>query len=248
MFDKLTQENLLYAISIGFGTKVIYTGLRFGKMMLHKKHRNQFLIKEAPWIAIAGICFLLTDFFNSWLVVLSTFGLFTAIYAAHIREQETYPVLRKNAIAKDTIITLVWVGVTIIYPFKLKYGITTNTELIYILMQLFFVAMLTIPFDFRDAESELQKGFSTLPTKYGIDSTKKICRALAMLAWICSGFLGLPFLLLMSVLVVIYLRSLNSINSSWTFEKYTIHFDGLLILQGLILLIMSMLDLESLLV
>lgn len=219
----------LLALSAGLAVFVAYQVLRSSQ---------RFSLIVVISIALAAISALyFAD--ASWQVYLNygLSGLFTIGYGIH----QFFPMysqfsLRKNAWVKLVTIGLCWVSISTIAP-VMHVSAWSSSSLVFVLAQFFFVVMLCIPFDFYDAQLQQSNGFETLPGLLGRPLTIKISRMIAVLAWMFAGFYHIAFFYAMSVSVICFLFALQIDKTTWVFEKYSLVFDGLMILQMLLLLV-----------
>ena len=230
---ELVLETLFYSLSVGIATKVAYTYLRRGDTYHIYKERKKTVGQLLPLALAALLLFVLSSppiyayFVGAFSVVL------IIMYSAHFFASESRFSFRRSALLKVIVIALVWLTTIVILPLVWSPNFPNTRHLLFLAMQLFFVLALTIPFDIHDADEESEKGFQTIPSKFGLAATNQICRALAILCWISSGFLGLSVFLIMSILIVIYLRVLHMPNKHWTKQTFILYFDGIGILQPL---------------
>ncbi len=241
LFDSLQLTNLYYAIAVGFGAKWIYSALRIGDSILAKEKGLQFLKSEFVFIVLS-LVFWLASYPSviEWIGLLASMFL-CVLYGLHIfGPKATRISLRQPGWLKLFTIAIVWLSITVIIPMvRVSIPLQAN-QWHFILLQLLWLCCLIIPFDFLDHKQQKSLGFPTIASDYGVEKTKQIGRSIALLTWIVAGLYSVPMLFTMSILILIYLFLLHSKKiESWTFQTYSLSFDGLLILQALLILMCS---------
>lgn len=226
-----------YVFAIIFGTKFLYTLLRKGKQLQQKEEQKKILTREGVFALISAAFFLLAlptyqQWFNVFISIVLVF-----FYGAYLifPKLETYS-LRKNGWLKLICIGLVWSILTAIVPFEaMNHGMISKNYL-YAFIQFLFIIALTIPFEIFDTDKLNDNNFHTVPDKIGIDLSKKLARGLIFSCWVLSGFVSLPVFYSMIICTILYLKWLNQDIQKQSLSQITLRFDGLILLQNLLMI------------
>ena len=199
--------------------------------------RSQWIIVHKKTLMISlGICLLTVLFLCnnlSWTSIGIMIGaevLSTLYYLPAIN-------LRKQGYIKPFLVSLVWVISCSAVPLIENHLITTST-IYFLISQFFFIGMLCVLFDVKDAETDYLQGINTYANKFGFIFTKLFSIALIVLQLLflyLSGFLFLhliPTLLLSAISVCIIMLCNDKKHAFF----YYLLVDGLLLLQYLFLL------------
>ncbi len=149
--------------------------------------------------------------------------------------------LRSIPYLKVFIISIVWVWVTLLFPVYISQIKLTWEISIFVVSQLLFLLAVTIPFDIRDLKYD-SLFLKTIPQIIGAKNARSLCLLLlalsSLLAILYLYFLGMN----KGIIAVIctWLFSWITLfrvkeNAKPTF--YTINVDGLLLIQGIMVLI-----------
>ena len=122
------------------------------------------------------------------MVSLIPFGLFTIFYVVPFSHfTNSNKSLRTLGGIKIFLIAFSWAGVTVLFPL-VDYNMPVTADALVLFLQRFlFVLVITIPFDIRDLNYDIDS-LKTLPQVLGVEKVKKLGLFLLML------FLGLNFL------------------------------------------------------
>lgn len=124
--------------------------------------------------AMTGCIYYALNFRLTEILVLVPFVAATVFYVFPFKKGVTG--LRNIPALKLFLISATWTGVTMVFPL-FAAGIQ-QTELVYfhVLQRFLFVFAITIPFDIRDAQFDLEE-LSTLPQALGVNTSKLIAIA-----------------------------------------------------------------------
>ena len=233
LFGKITYSELLYAIAIFFGTKVVYTVLR-------REDIERALKEDAPFTIMAIISLLASRLITHHYLLMGMAIIITLLYGLHLFGKQVKQFsLRNSAWLKLIAIAVVWVLVTVVIPLNLQQHPLTKPAILFIISQLFFVFALSLPFDFSDAVRQEVLGFKTLPRVLGNKLALQLARLIIFCAWAFAGFAALPIFYVMCLCVLVYLKFLHSDLKQFSIKDFMLRFDGLLILQAILLCIAS---------
>ncbi len=260
----LSSPLFYYSAFVFFATVFIYNLQRiFYKKTENKSHqsirriwifRNQNLIKILTVIGFAGMTILF--FFNDIRILVFLSPLFVLSIAYF------FPLvkLRNNAWVKLFTLALVWTLTTALVPILLKKNMNMHlAELIWnyypenyfrivlhISTRFCFMLAICIPFDLRDMKLDAEENIITLPQKFG----EKRSRNLALSVTIIYGMLliseyifritslkTLVVLLINMVITLVFIMLSNSKRSEYFFVA---GIDGMMILQGMMLILSSL--------
>lgn len=211
---------------------------KYGKPHLLEKFSNQYKF----FIYVLNILALLIGFYELiqleiiQFLYLFPFVVLTLLYA--------YSFIGKNGIRhsirfipgiKIFVIAFVWAGTVVFFPITSSIGLDTN-HVVYFLGLMFFVVVLTLPFDIRDLTFD-EKNIRTLPMLLGVKGVKFLGFVLLMFAigvhLFVFGLFGFwPFLLTSIVLILLLIFSKE--NQSKYYASFWV--EGLPILYYLLLL------------
>ncbi len=146
--------------------------------------------------------------------------------------------LRKHGYIKPFLVSLVWVISCSVVPLIENHLITTAT-IYFSLSQFFFIGMLCVLFDVKDAETDYLQGINTYANKFGFFFTKLFAITLIVLQ---LGFLYLSGFLLVHLLPILLLSAISVFIITLCNDKkhaffYYLLVDGLLLLQYVFLLL-----------
>lgn len=223
-----------------FLTKASYTILRKSDFFQFSELRNHIQSQELPIFGL-GLIFLAIGGLNWIQLLLSIVAcILTLTYGMHVFYKEKSKTLRSSAVLKLIVISAVWTLIVVVVP---MIGIKTNLgykEVIFIIMQFFFILAIAIPFDIIDHKRQSSMGFSTLPSLYGVPTTKQIARSVIILTWIAAGLQGFLMMIIMSFFTLVYLRFLQ-LDIERSEVTTSIRFDGLVLLQALTIITLMLL-------
>lgn len=241
-YETMLFLNLVVSINIiiftGLATLFVYNADRLVLIKYLKSSkitRHEWLVsnKNILWI-ITGIAFLgmLVFLFSlapsSWLF-LGVLGILSLAYAMPIMGKS----LRSVPGLKTILLITVWIGVCFILPIlEQPERFYWNEKLLISLLERgFFLFIMAICFDIRDAEQDLQTKVLTLPTIFGVNATRKWCLILLLFGTACCSLIPdtrylSPIYALFAILIALGLKRGKEI-------FYGIGIDGLLILRAL---------------
>ncbi|MFT4664419.1 MAG: 4-hydroxybenzoate polyprenyltransferase [Polaribacter sp.] len=136
------------------------------------------------YAAVAGVgclyCFLYLDRALQWALILP--GLFSLAYVIPFLGNKKR--LRDVNHVKIYLIAIVWAFVTVVLPaLELKQA-TTLPVLLMFIERVFFIFIITLPFDIRDLKVDAFSEVKTLPAQLGLEKTLKLgysCAAVFLL-------------------------------------------------------------------
>jgi len=208
------QEALDYLVF--YGTILAYNFVKYAEVS-KLYHRNLTTALKSIQI-LSGVSLVLVFYYASkltWqtLLFFIPFGVLTVLYAIPF-----FSGFRKNlrniSFIKNSVIALVWAGVTVLIPaINAQKSIDTTIVLLF-LQRFILIIVLMIPFDIRDVAFD-KTSLKTLPQQIGIEKTKKIGYLLLMFSMLIE-FLVAPnqsfrnaFLILFFVLIFLLMRAKN---------------------------------------
>lgn len=162
--------NLLFFIFLGSITGynfVKYAGI--AKLQHSRLAGNLKLIQIFSLFCFIGLVFISFKQNIKVLALSAILGLFTMLYAAPILKNKRN--LRNIAGFKIFIIALVWAGVSVLLPLIIFEEISNWELLILFIQRLFFVIVITLPFEIRDLDFDASH-LQTIPQQFGIKKTK----------------------------------------------------------------------------
>ncbi len=243
LVNGINTQAIYFCLAVTFAGQLTYSFLRWGHRILERAIFQSVIKKYWMSIIAAPVFFFFAHLTFPSLLLMALSTLLTFFYGMHIFGSRAQSFsLRQSAWFKLVSICLVWLIITVGVPFIQSATPYKHALVLYALMQFLYLFCLTIPFDNVDAPLQSNRGFETLYSTYGQQNTLKIARAAAILCWMIAGFLGFPFLLVMSVLIALFLHLVNRDQSSWSPSRYTLYFDGLVLLQAILFLVISYLQ------
>lgn len=149
--------------------------------------------------------------------------------------------LRKHGYIKPFLVSAIWTISCCVVPL-LENKLLNTTSLFYCISQFFFISHLCVVFDIKDMEDDYLKGVNTYANKLGITITKVIAIALIILT---SLFLYLHTSDFYYVLAGVLISVVSGVSVFLTNENkhsfyYYLWIDGLLILQAIIYITLSL--------
>lgn len=227
-----------YVLAVAFGTKFIYSLLREGQVLQHKQQQISFFKREGIYALAALICSILAlPTISQWYLVFFSVLLLFA-YGGYILFPKLKPFsIRKNGWVKLISIGLVWSILTVIVPFDAMNQGMHNGNYLYAFVQFLFIMALTLPFEILDTQTQENDNFQTIPNQIGVDLSKKLGRGLIFSCWILAGFVSLPVFYSMIICTIFYLRWMNQDVQNQTLHQVTLRFDGLIILQSVLMIV-----------
>ncbi len=201
---------------------------------------NQFSIKILSIIGLVGVA--VSFFYNDYSIIFYLSPLLILSIAYFL----PFVKLRKNTWFKLFTLAVVWTMVTALVPSLLinPNPFSTNNILHYF-VRFFFIISICIPFDIRDMEVDKSESVFTLSQKLGENRTRWIA-VVCMLIYI--SLISIEFLCEMfTVKIFIALMITAIINATIVFMSsskrseyfYTALLDGTMILQGVVLILVT---------
>ena len=202
-FDIEHNETLGY---FTFYTSI--TGYNFVKYFGIAKFHHRSLTKNLKIIQVFSFfCFLFMCYYGAQLEVFTVllyacFGVLTLSYAIPFLSgfQKN---LRSISYLKVGVVALVWSGVTVLVPLvDAGSEIDAVSIVCYAIQRLLFICVLMVPFDIRDMQFDVIS-FQTIPTKIGVEKTKKIAYVLLLFTLVLE-FLVAPDAVLRTLYLVVF--------------------------------------------
>jgi len=220
-FDLPYQENLNYFVF--YGTIVAYNFVKYGSVV--KKHSYFEYGRLKYIIGFTSICVGLWLYYGYVLMIKTVvwflpFALLTYLYAIPFYGTDKKN-LRNIRYLKIFLVAIVWAAVTVFIPVYSNSQELTLELLLYSIQRLLLVFVLTIPFEIRDVEVDLET-VKTLPHKFGVKQLKKIGFVLLLIASVIEFALGMQnqknvFVVFVLVLLVFVMRA--QINQSKNYSS-----------------------------
>lgn len=242
IFQLSLNISLLIFIFLGSITGynfVKYAGL--AKLHYRSLATNLKIIQGFSVIAFLG--FIYSSFYQpvSVLIVAAVMGFFTILYALPVFSNNRN--LRSLTGVKIYVIAFVWAGVTVLLPVTDKIDLLQWDVLIEFLQRFCFIIALTLPFEIRDLQFDLEQ-LRTIPQKIGVKKTKLLGFVL-ILVFVLLEFLkqGTTLAEVLSLLIVgmitsIFLRN-SSVRQTYYYSSFWV--EGIPIIWWLILSILGIL-------
>lgn len=147
--------------------------------------------------------------------------------------------LRKYGYIKPFLISLIWVISCSAVPL-IENNLLNANSMWFLISQFCFIGTLCALFDIKDAEEDYLNGVNTYANKFGETITKTLCIVLMLISSGCYFFFKHSSTSLLPISIII--SSLTIGSALLTSEKkqpyfYYLWIDGLLIIQGLLLMI-----------
>ncbi len=172
------------AIFVFFSTIVSYNFIRFMDAPITTNEFGKWFFKNKSALIILSIIsslfilFFLKGFHFNTLLVLTPFVLLTLFYGMKLPKKATS--LRYIPGLKIFIIAFCFAGITVLFPLVQNSVEITFSIWIFLLQRLFFVILITFPFDIRDIDCDTRI-LKTIPQLFGIKTAKLIGVVLAIL-------------------------------------------------------------------
>ena len=207
-FDKPLFFVLFYGTITGYNF-IKYAGI--AKLHHRSLTENLKVIQIFSLICFVLLLFYLSQLSRNVLLFFIPLGMLTLFYAVPFTKGFTKS-LRNVPILKIWVIAIVWSASTVILPLvSLEKGIDCYVVLM-LLQRLFFVVVLTLPFDIRDLQFD-KRELQTIPQLLGVERTKKVGFLLLLLTVLIEFFVTpnssfkLVFLLVFMVMLVFLQRA-----------------------------------------
>lgn len=247
---QISSHLFYYCLFVFFSTLFIYNLQRiFYKKAEDNSYnsvRRQWIFKNQKTIKLltllgfagAGVFF----FFNDYKILFYLSPLFVLSLAYFIPAIK----LRKSAFLKLFTLALVWGITTAVVPALLNISVIDYKFVLHTLTRFCFILSICIPFDIRDIAIDTAENVSTLPNKYGETITRNIALFFTVIYGVLIGseyyftiisFPVLVGLLISMVATFLFILFASSKRSEY---YYVAGIDGTMILQGLILMLISM--------
>ncbi len=177
-------HNQVLANFVFFSTILSYNLIRLFQMdrinsmmaIWFRANKKALVILNAT--ALIGCVYYALDFKLKEILVLIPFLGATLFYVFPFKKRITG--LRNVPGLKLFLITATWAGVTMIFPLFVAGVHQTEIVYLHVLQRLLFVFAITIPFDIRDAQLDLEE-LATLPQILGVNVSKLIAIAALIL-------------------------------------------------------------------
>jgi hypothetical protein len=231
-----------------FGTLAGYNWLRWLSLKFGNRNtRNERLTwlstrKKLLWLFIfiggGGVLALVPSLSWKQTAIASITFVILAFYGIPIAALKK-KAIRQIPFLKIFLISLSWAAVTVAIPLA-DERLPLNTFTLFFIAQTLFIFALTIPFDIRDMQIDVPNNF-TIAQRLGVKRAKLLSILCMPMTALC--YLNLPLLttetiaLICSIMVTIPLLAMANVNRKDLY--YTGFIDGLMILQGGIILIIS---------
>lgn len=161
--------NLL--LFIFFGSVTGYNFVKYAgvsKLQHPRLAHNLRIIQIFSLLCFTGLVFTA---FHQEIIILgysALFAILTFLYAVPVFKGEN---LRNLTGIKIFIIAVVWAGVSVILPLIEIPGIQRIDIVILFFQRIFFVVLITLPFEIRDLQFDAP-GLKTIPQQFGIKNTR----------------------------------------------------------------------------
>ena len=169
-------------------------------------------------------------------MVIGISGILSISYVRDLGALGLHRALREIPGMKIYIIALVWMMVTVFFPFSAAHGANWMGALAQGFAVFFFIVGLTIPFDIRDKNFD-QIGLQTLPQVFGTKRAKIVAFSALFLAYGIWVFVCPRFWLLFAVFWLLANLFVWYSGQGRHTLYYTFGIDGLIFLQGISLLL-----------
>jgi 4-hydroxybenzoate polyprenyltransferase len=206
-----------------------------------KGHKNLHLVLYIA--GLAGSIFFFFTLKQYWLYLF--FGAFvTFLYSAPKVPQDLFRGLRKIAIGKTFFLAFVWMYVTTVLPIIVSGQSWTKAFLLFVLSRFFLIYAICVIFDYRDREDDKNNGVRSMITalnEKGINFLFWISLILFATASICLFRYNYSLWTIIILLIPGILTGLLYDLAKKHFSDYLYYFilDGLMMLSGLIMLILT---------
>ena len=189
-FLRITEVyfELEHHINLGYFTFFAsISGYNFVKYFGIAKFHHRSLTKNLKIIQFFSfICFLLMCYYGAQLTIrvlllYGCFAILTLLYALPFLSgfQKN---LRSISYVKVGVVALVWSGVTVVIPFVASGNdLPISSAVCYAVQRMLLICVLMVPFDIRDMKFDVIS-FQTIPTKIGVEQTKKMAYVLLLFA------------------------------------------------------------------
>jgi len=231
------EVDLFYLLFVFGSTVLTYTVLRNGKTILQKDFPKEVIFTSSIAALIAVTSATQLSLNNNVLWILLILFILCAWYGAHWEGGFMSKIsLRQAGWIKLLTIGAVWAIVTAALPLLMAQE---NLHLdkrawFFIIQQLLFIILLTIPFDLKDHIREKTLGTRSLPVIVGEENAKKIARMLTLVFWALAGFGGMTTLLTASICSLLFLSWLNQGVDKKNLHQIMLKFDGLMLIQAIL--------------
>lgn len=236
------DENIS-AIFAFFGTVLGYNFIRFLNVPNQKNWMAKWFVNNRVSMLILSIfsaltcVYLLKDFSMNAILILVPFFVITFFYGVSLPKSVLS--LRRVPGVKIFLIAFCFAGITVLFPLIQNGMDITLTVWLLFLQRIFFVILITIPFDIRDVDFDSEK-LNTIPQKFGIKKAKVLGIILGVSSLVLQGFFldrelietGVFFIVvLVSIILLIFSTRKQSIYySSFWVESMPIVWSCLLLL------------------
>lgn len=216
------------------------------KDIWHVKH--SLLFKYTFYATIIGIIICIFFTSRTVLLYLSPLGVLAIAYTVPLIKKKTNRInLRSIPGLKILFIGLVWGLSTVVLP-MVDDGISilNSTAYYMIARRILFIIAITIPFDIRDTDFDIQQGLVTIPILIGVKKSKLLAYLLLLIFSILiyaqygspfadnAGRLNFSIPLYISALSTAFLISFSSKKNGKYFHYFWL--DGTMILQFLLII------------
>lgn len=173
-FDIDENETALFVF---FSTVLSYNFIRF--MDLPKRdsdfgnwfYKNKMQLVLISFLSAIGCLYFLVNIKMIALIVLTPFVILTLFYGMKLPKKAIS--LRRIPGLKIFVIAFCFAGITVLFPL-VQNGIEISLQVISLFLQrLFFVILITLPFDIRDINYD-SKILKTIPQLFGVKTAKYI--------------------------------------------------------------------------
>jgi 4-hydroxybenzoate polyprenyltransferase len=198
------------------------------------------------FLFISGLLISLYFFYyisNHWLWI--GLGAFlTFLYSAPKIPMWPFQLLKKVAYGKTIFLSFVWTYVTIILPMIIENAVWSEKSILFCLARFFFIYAICIIFDYRDREDDKADGIKSLII-YMSDKSVNILFVISILFSVCLYLLltneGISFSIFLILAAPAFIVAFLFNHAKKNYSDYLYYFvlDGLMMLSGLVLLLMS---------
>ncbi len=206
--------------------------------------QNKILILSIFLMGIAGAAysFFLLPQIRLWLIVSAVL---TFLYSAPMLPFRPFQALKRIAVGKTSFLAFVWTQITVILPLMLIEPNWSSDHYLFIFNRYFFIFSICILFDHRDRVRDRQDGIRSMVTQLSEKGVDVLFWCTQLIILLSTGlmlpyffWLDLAIILLPTILLSIVYRTCKRSTSDLV---YYFLLDGLMMLSGLILLLLSIL-------
>ncbi|HWB62221.1 MAG TPA: hypothetical protein VG603_01835, partial [Chitinophagales bacterium] len=164
-------------------------------------------------------------------------GLFTAFYGFVEIPFVNPPVkLRRFGLAKTLFVAIVWSVTTVLVPMY-SYHLQTDMMVFLLIRRFLFLLALTIAFEVKDIQGDMEYNLRTIPLVVGITNTKLLAQGILLLLIIINVIqyvffdIGFSNMLAVNLSLVVSILCIQPVGENTHDKWYYLVLDGMMILQ-----------------